>query len=108
MTRKKKDPNTANLHRETQLRVETNIQGVIHDDPLEVNRIYYKMNSQSDYTPQKDMVGLGLAGNAASRQRLTEDKKQTKPAKPAHRSGVKVDPEIEKANKTDLTNRGIN
>ena len=108
MTRKKKDPNTANLHRETQLRVETNVNGVIHDDPIAVNQIFYKMNAQSDYTPQADMKGLGLAGNAASRQRLTEDKKKTKPAKPAHRSGVTKDPEIEKAIKQDLSNRGIN
>ena len=108
MTRKKKDPNTANLHRETQLRVETNINGTVHDDPLEVNRIMYKMNAQSDYDPKVDMQPLGLAGNAASRKRLREDKKQTKPAKPAHKSGVTKDPEMDKAIKADLSKRGIN
>ena len=100
--------NSANLHRETQLKVETNIHGTIHDDPIEVNKIFYKMNAQSDYQPQEDMKGLGLAGNAASRKRLTEDKKQTKPAKPAHKSGVTKDPEIQKAIKQDLSKRGIN
>ena len=108
MNRKKKDPNTANLHRETQLRVETNVNGVIHDDPVEVNKIFYKMNAQSDYTPQEDMKGLGLAGNAASRKRITEDKKQSKPAKPAHKSGITKDPAMDQAIKNDLSNRGIN
>lgn len=108
-SRKKKDPNTANLHRETQLKVETNINGVIHDDPHEVNRIFYKMNAQSDYDPRVDMQPLGLAGNAASRQRLREDKKQTKPAKPVNKSGQPtVDHKLNEAIKKDNLKKGIN
>lgn len=125
---KKKATNSQNLHRESQLRVETNIQGVIHDDPTEVNKIFYKMNSQSDYDPKLDMQHLGLAGNPQSRERLRTKKRQTQPAKPAHRSGVTPPPKtkeaskkpakakayketddagLEKAIKKDLSNKGI-
>ena len=108
MTRKKKDPNSTNLHRETQLRVETNIQGVIHDNPIEVNNIFYKMNAQDDYSPKVDMKAIGLAGNEASRERMAK-KKQAPPVKQGSLSGKKPhDPAIEQAIKQDLSNRGIN
>ena len=115
MPKKKKDPNTANLHRETQLRVETNIQGTWHDDPVEVNKIFYKMNSQSSYTPEEDMEKAGLsnslAGNAQSRERLRTKKKRTRPAKPAHKAGTPMvtpdDEALNKANEKDLSSKGI-
>lgn len=119
----KKDTNTTNLHRETHLKVETNIQGTIHDNPLEVNKIFYKMNAQSSYTPEEDMkkVGLGnsLAGNEQSRERLRTKKKQTKPSKPVHKAGQPypqtediskvspIDEALIKANNKDLSNKGI-